>query len=94
MNRDPVEEAKTVAEMMAALNKAYGLDLPESFPKGTQLGSLWEEQITVTPRPSLKDLYKAKGNSPVQITVPKAMESTVSIEVEEPSHEEEKWQRP
>jgi hypothetical protein len=85
---DPVAEAKTVAEMMAALNKAYGLELPESFPKGTQLGLLWEEQITVTPRPSLEDLYKAIGNSPVQINVPKSMQSTVSIRVEGPSEEE------
>lgn len=87
MNRDPIEEAKTVAEMMAALNKAYGLELPETFPKGTQLGTLWEEQITVTARPSLKelkDLYKAMGTSPVQITVPKGLKSTVSIDVEEP----------
>jgi hypothetical protein len=88
MNRDPVEEATTVAEMMAALNKAYGLELPETFPKGTQLGSLWEEQITVTPRPSLKDLYNAKGTSPVRITMPDAMKSIVAIEVEEPSQEE------
>jgi len=84
MNRDPIEEAKTVGEMMAALNKAYGLELPESFPKGTQLGTLWEEQITVTARPSLEDLYKAIGNSPVRITMPEAMKSIVSIVVEGP----------
>lgn len=86
--KDPIEEASTVAEMMVALNKAYDLELPESFPKGTQLGTLWEEQITVTARPSLKelkDLYKAMGTSPVKITVPEAMKSIVSIEVEEPS---------
>lgn len=94
MSGDPIEEAKTVAEMMVALNQAYGLHLPDSFPKGTQLGSLWEEQITVTPRPSLKDLYKAEGTSPVRITVPAAMKSTVSIEVEEPSQEEKQCRRP
>ena len=82
--KDPVEEAKTVAEMMAALNKAYGLELPESFPKGTQLGTLWEEPITVTARPSLEDLYKAIGNSPTRITVPEAMKNIVSILVEGP----------
>ncbi|HEX5526855.1 MAG TPA: hypothetical protein VFX44_06605 [Solirubrobacterales bacterium] len=86
--KDPIEEASTVAEMMAALNEAYHLELPESFPKGTQLGTLWEEQIKVTGRPSLselKDLYKAIGTSPVKITVPEAMKNIVSIEVEEPS---------
>ncbi len=83
---DPIEEATTVAEMMTALNKAYDLELPESFPEGTPLGTLWEEHIQVTARPSLKelkDLYKAIGTSPVRIAVPKGLKSIVSIDVEE-----------
>ena len=88
---DPILEAKTVAELMAALDEKYELDLPRSFPEGTVLGTLWEEGITVTPLPSLNVLYTATGNSPVRLTLP-PKGAVLSVEVEDlnsPPKEEE-----
>ncbi len=79
---DPILEAKTVAELMVALDEKYELDLPRSFPKGTVLGTLWEEGITVSPLPSLNVLYVATGDAPVRLTLP-PKGAVVSIEVED-----------
>lgn len=82
---NPILDAKTVAELMTALDEAYpDLELPRSFPKGTALGDLWEEPIEVTPLAAQKILYQAKGKQFARIPLP-IKERWVSVEVEDPN---------
>ena len=56
---DPILRAKTVKGFVKAANKAYGFDLPESFPPGTVLGQLWALKIKVQKDPEAGVIYRA-----------------------------------
>lgn len=63
-----VPDARTVKELIRAVNEEYGLDLPTSFPNGTVLEQLWETALEVkagTP----PVLYEARATEPFAVTV-------------------------
>ncbi len=64
---DPILAAKTVAEMMAAIDEVYGLTLPTSVPSGTTLAELWAAAIAVTKDPRPDVLYEARGTTPIAL---------------------------
>jgi hypothetical protein len=80
MADDPILDAKTVAAMMVAIDKVYGLELPTSFPDGTVLAQLWDQSIEVTKDPEAGVLYLANGTTPFPITV---LPGTVLVRVDD-----------
>ena len=64
---DPILEAKTVGQFMAAVNEVYGRDIPTSFGAGTELEQIWEAEIKVSKEPSPGILYQANGTTPLSI---------------------------
>jgi hypothetical protein len=67
---DPIEEAKTVAELMTAVNQVYHLNLPTSFADGTDLAKLWDAAIVFEVVHEEGVLYLAVGTEAIPITVP------------------------
>jgi hypothetical protein len=67
---DQIEEAKTVAELMTAINRVYHLNLPTSFAAGTDLAKLWDAAIVFEVVHEEGVLYLAVGTEPIPITVP------------------------
>jgi hypothetical protein len=90
MSGDPIEEAKTVGQFMAAVNEAYGRDIPTSFGPGTELKQIWEAEIKVSKEPSPGVLYQANGTTTLTIAV---FTGTVCVSVGAPSNKEAQWQR-
>jgi hypothetical protein len=56
---DPILDAKTVAQFMAAANQVYGWHLPTSFPPDTTLAQLWALSVVVQKNPLPAVLYQA-----------------------------------
>lgn len=64
---DPILAAKSVAQMMAAIDTVYHLDLPTTAPAGTTLATLWAAAITVAKDPQPQVLYRATGTTPIPL---------------------------
>ncbi len=62
---DPILNAKTVAQLVQALDQVYGLNLPTSFPPDSQfLNAMWGVSITVQPgNPPI--IYVANATTPL-----------------------------
>lgn len=67
MSGDPILDAATVADMLAAIDTVYGLDLPTSVTPGTKLAEMWAAAIAVTKDPRPHVLYEAVGKEPIEL---------------------------
>jgi hypothetical protein len=78
---DPILAATTTAELMAAVDKVYDLDLPISMPDGTVLGQLWAAGISVSKGAEPGIAYQARGTGTVPLPPTAA---TLYFQVREP----------
>lgn len=62
---DPILDAKTISAFVAALDAAYGLDLPVTVPSGGLLAQLWAAAIAVAKDPEPGVLYAATGTGAI-----------------------------
>jgi hypothetical protein len=82
---DPVLGAKTIADLMQALNAVYGLSMPTTFPPQSQtLLEMWQSAIEVL-QGSSPTLYTAKTTVPFPFSSLAALAGTIVIQVEQQS---------
>lgn len=79
---DPILAAKSVAEMMAAIDTVYHLDLPTTAPAGTTLAVLWAAAITVAKDPEPHVLYRGTGTTAIPL---RPLPATVFVLVNDPA---------
>ncbi|WP_100448813.1 hypothetical protein [Glycomyces xiaoerkulensis] len=65
---EDIPDARTVEELIQAVNEEYGLDLPTSFPNGTVLEQLWKVALEVKAG-KLPVLYDALATEPFSFAV-------------------------
>ena len=78
---DPIVAAKTIGEFAAAIDAAYGLDLPVTVPPGGLLAQLWTAAVAVTKDPEPGVLYAARGTGVVPL--PAFPPATVRMDLEQ-----------
>ena len=79
---DPILAARTITELMVAIDSVYHLGLPTSIPPGGLIGELWAAGITVSKGGQPGVLYEAEGTA--TIPVPPVPPVTVFVRLEEP----------
>lgn len=79
---DPILAATTTAELMAAIDTVYHLDLPTSMPDGTVLGELWAAGVSVSRSTQPGLAYQARGTGTVPL--PPTPTATLYIEIRDP----------
>jgi hypothetical protein len=78
---DPILGAKTIADLMQALNQVYGLSMPTTFPPQSQtLLEMWQSIIEVLQGPS-PTLYTSKTKVPFPFSSLAALAGTIVIKV-------------